>query len=89
MTVNQDKNTSELDINTKFKEYRVKLDELERLKFAKQVLLVLGMICVFVFASYAYSPKNEALGHIFELVKIGVLPLATLVVSFYFPSSRD
>ncbi len=31
--------------------------------------------------------KNEALSQAFELVKIGALPLVTLVVSFYFPNS--
>ena len=31
--------------------------------------------------------ENEALNQAFELVKIGALPLVTLVVSFYFPNS--
>ena len=89
VAANQDQN-AERDINERLeKNSVVRLDELERLRFAKQVMLVLGIICVFVFASYAYSPQNEALGHIFELVKISVPPLLTLVVSFYFPNRRD
>lgn len=40
-----------------------------------------------VFAAHAYWDKNEALRQTFELVKIGALPLVTLVVSFYFPTS--
>jgi len=64
----------------------VSLSEQERLRFAKQALGVLALICVGVFVGYALFPDNKALGDIFELVKIGVLPLVTLVVSFYFPS---
>lgn len=57
----------------------------ERLRFAKQVLLFLGGGAALVFAAYAVYPDNQALAGIFELVKIGLLPLVTLVVSFYFP----
>ena len=57
----------------------------ERLRFAKQVLLVLGGGSALVFTAYALFPDNQALASIFELVKIGLLPLVTLVVSFYFP----
>ena len=57
----------------------------DRLRFAKQVLLYVGALCVLVFAAYVRYPDNHALTNIFELIKIGVLPLVTLVVSFYFP----
>ena len=67
---------------------KVVINESERLKFAKQVLGIIGFICVSVFTAYAVFPDNEALTAIFELIKIGVLPLMTLVVSFYFPN-RD
>ena len=64
------------------------VDESERLRFAKQILFTLAGICIIVFAAYFWQPENKAISNIFELVKIGVLPLVTLVVSFYFPNSR-
>ena len=67
------------------KDLRV-INEGERLRFARQVLLF-GAVCVLVFAAYAFRPENKALSSIFELIKIGILPLITLVVSFYFPKS--
>ena len=68
----------------------VSLSALERLRFAKQALCVLALICIGVFIAYAQFPDNPALMAIFELLKIGILPLITLVVSFYFPSrERD
>ncbi len=60
------------------------IDESERLKFARQVLISLGFISVAVFVAYTAYPDNTALQEIFELIKIGLLPLVTLVVSFYF-----
>ncbi|HEJ8071688.1 TPA: hypothetical protein SMI41_004909, partial [Serratia marcescens] len=51
------------------------------------VLCGIFAVSVGVFAAHAYWDKNEALGQTFELVKIGALPLVTLVVSFYFPTS--
>lgn len=69
---------------------RVSISGLERLRFAKQALCVLTLICVGVFIAYAAFPDNIALAAIFELLKIGILPLVTLVVTFYFPSrERD
>ena len=61
------------------------INEGDRLRFAKQVLLFVGVVCVLVFGAYARWPANTALSSIFELIKIGLLPLITLVVSFYFP----
>lgn len=79
-----------IDLTTVFsKDSRVSIDEGERLKFAKQVLLWMALICVGVFAAYARWPDNPALAAIFELIKIGALPLITLVVSFYFPNSNN
>ena len=60
------------------------IDESERLKFARQVLVSLGVVSVAVFVAYTAYPGNTALQEIFELIKIGLLPLVTLVVSFYF-----
>jgi len=68
------------------KDLRV-IDEGDRLRFAKQVLLFVGVVCVLVFAAYAFRPDNQALASIFELIKIGLLPLITLVISFYFPKA--
>ncbi len=65
---------------------KVVINESERLRFARQVLGIIGVVCVAVFAAYAVFPDNKALVAIFELIKIGVLPLMTLVVSFYFPN---
>lgn len=56
----------------------------ERLKLARQLLLFLGVLTVGVFIAYPMAPENAALQAIFELFKIGVLPLITLIVSFYF-----
>ena len=62
----------------------VSIPEADRLKLARQLLLSLGVLTVGFFAWYARDPENSALQAIFELFKIGVLPLITLVVSFYF-----
>jgi hypothetical protein len=66
----------------------VSLPEGERLRFAKQVLFWLALICVGVIVGYAMYPDNRALGQIFEWLKICAPPLATLVFSFYFPSTK-
>ncbi len=58
----------------------------ERLRFARQVLLGLATICVGVFVAHGSYPDNACVSQTFELVKIGALPLVTLVVSFYFPN---
>ena len=77
-----------IDLNSVFsKESRVSIGESDRLKLAKQVLFWLGFICTAVFIGYAMSPDNAALAAIFELIKIGALPLITLVISFYFPNA--
>jgi hypothetical protein len=65
----------------------VDLTPTDRLTFAKQILLWLGFICVGVFVAHGLYPANAAISEIFELIKIGALPLVTLVVSFYFPNS--
>lgn len=60
------------------------IPETDRLKLARQLLLSLGGLTVGFFTWYAMAPENTALQAIFELFKIGVLPLVTLIVSFYF-----
>ena len=64
------------------------LDESSRLDFAKNILLCIFILIVAVFLAYSLYPENKALTQIYELIKIGALPLITLVISFYFPSSR-
>jgi len=64
----------------------VAIDEGERLALARQVLIGLAAICVGVFAAHGYAPDNAGISHVFEVVKIGALPLVTLVISFYFPN---
>jgi hypothetical protein len=79
-----------IDLNAVFQEgSKVNIDEGDRLAFAKQVLFGLGVICVGVFVGYSLYPDNTALASIFELIKIGALPLITLVISFYFPNSNN
>ena len=60
----------------------------QRLGLARQLLLFVGLYCIVSFGAYVAWPENEALRHIFEFTKIGVLPLVTLVVSFYFPKAQ-
>jgi len=79
-----------VDLNSVFSsDSQVTIDESDRLQFAKQVLFWLGFICVGVFIGYGMYPENKALSSIFELIKIGALPLITLVISFYFPKSNN
>lgn len=66
-----------------------KLGSRERLRFARQVLLGLFLLVVAVFVGYAVMPDNIAMAAIFEVIKIGALPLATLVVTFYFPNKSS
>ena len=66
----------------------VEFNETDILKLGKWVLIWLAIICIGVFIGYGYSPENKALADIFELIKIGALPLVTLIISFYFPNSK-
>jgi len=64
----------------------VKINARDRLRFAKQILLGLALMTLAVFIGYAAMPANPAMTQIFELTKIGVFPLVTLVIAFYFPT---
>lgn len=59
-----------------------------RLVFAKQLLCGLGAISIGVMIAYGFYPQNEALKAMFELVKIGMLPIVTLTASYYFPNHK-
>ncbi|MHA4869685.1 hypothetical protein ACXZ1M_18520 [Duganella sp. PWIR1] len=62
------------------------VNERDRLIFAKQVTLGLALISSAIMAGYACYPENRALAALIEIIKIGMLPMATLVISFYFTS---
>lgn len=79
----------QVDAETLYFDPSLVFDEMERLRLARQVLCGIFAVSVGVFAAHAYWEKNEALNQVFELVKIGALPLVTLVVSFYFPNSAS
>lgn len=64
----------------------VKINARDRLRFAKQILLGLALMTLAVFIAYAAMPANPAMAQIFELTKIGVFPLVTLAIAFYFPN---
>lgn len=80
-----------IDINSRFGNdgEAVKISENERMKLGKQVLFFIGLFVLLVCGAYIYQPDNTATSAIFELVKIGALPLVTLIISFYFPNSQN
>lgn len=81
--------TNDINVGSQFSKtaYVTELTESDRLRFAKQILSGIAIISTGVFAGYAALPDNKALAAVFELVKIGALPIVTLVISFYFPNS--
>lgn len=79
----------DVDLNTIFKDSNgVVIQEADRLRLARQVLICLFIICLIIFIWYAIQPDNKALSSIFEVIKVGVLPLVTLIISFYFPNTK-
>lgn len=77
-------NTQDVDVAGRFSDSVKPIREADRLRLAQWLLGFLGLLTVGIFIAYAKHPKNDALRAIFELFKIGVLPLITLIVSFYF-----
>ena len=71
-----------------YQEQVLVFDEMERLRLARQVLCGIFVISVGVFIAHAYWDQNESIRQVFELLKIGALPLVTLVISFYYPNSH-
>jgi hypothetical protein len=61
------------------------------LRFARHILLCLLLLSITVMLMYYFSDRsgvNEvAAKEIFEVIKIGVLPLVSLVIGFYFRKS--
>lgn len=79
-----------VDIEQRFSdEGSVKLPESERMRFGRQVLTWIGLFVVGICGIYIWQPNNEAAQAIFEMIKIGALPLVTLIVTFYFPTRSD
>ncbi|WP_419245868.1 hypothetical protein [Serratia sp. NFX21] len=74
-----------VDVETLYLDPALVFDEMERLRLARQVLCGIFVISVGVFVAHAYWDQNESIRQVFELLKIGALPLVTLVISFYFP----
>ena len=60
----------------------------ERLLFARQVLFALALIALIIAVLYINSGEEGAAAAVFEFVKVGLLPLAVLIVSFYFPREQ-
>lgn len=85
---------STIDLENQFRspknkaEQPVTLAEGDRLLLARQTLLCLLFVALFSFGAYILVPENKGAQQVFELVKIGVLPLVTLVIGFYFPNSQ-
>lgn len=64
------------------------VDETDRLKFAREILFSLFFFVILIVTLSVIFPDNKALDKIFDWAKIGVLPLVTLVIGFYFPNSQ-
>lgn len=77
----------QIDIEQEEKKFTLTLKETDRLLFAKQVLFFIFLFSIIIVGLAALSPTNELIIQMVDLVKIGVLPLVTLIVSFYFPQS--
>lgn len=60
----------------------------ERLQLAREILVGLALFCAFILVGYGFNPASEAFKAMFELVKIGALPVLPLVLSFYFPHAH-
>lgn len=77
------------DIDSEFKGEisPVNITGQHRLAFARSILICIGLFTTAFCAAWAFSPDNKALSQIFDFIKIGVLPLITLIIGFYFPNA--
>jgi hypothetical protein len=80
----------ERNIDSQFSEPNrgVTISETGRMLLGKQILLFLGLFVTGVCGFYFYQPDNSAVQAVFELIKIGALPLVTLIITFYFPTNQ-
>lgn len=78
----------DIDVSTGDKETVADVTGMDLLKFAHRILLALLGLSVMVMLMYYFSDRkgtNEvAAKEIFEVIKVGVLPLVSLVIGFYF-----
>lgn len=49
----------------------------------------MAIIAVGIMAAHGRWPDNKGFSDSFELIKIGTLPLVTLVIGFYFPKTKE
>ena len=85
-------NAKTRDVKTYYGDRDLGLGEIDRLEFAKQILLFLFLLVIFVFlASYAlvnYGAENKELvsivNTILDVTKTVVPSTVTLVLGFYF-----
>ncbi|WP_437616647.1 hypothetical protein [Erwinia sp. V71] len=78
---------TKIDIKEEEKGYTLTLNETDRLLLAKQVLFFIFLFSMAIVVFAAFFPENDLIRQMVDLIKIGVLPLITLIVSFYFPQS--
>ena len=80
--------THNVSLDSVFKQdSSVELSASDRLAFAKNLLAAIGCVCCAVFIAHGLWPDNTGVTEVFEIIKIGALPLITLIVTFYFPNS--
>lgn len=78
-----------LDVPNQLPEASLDISPLEKLRFglASYMLLAIFVLCVCIFYFYAHDPDNVALKEMFEFVKVSMMPLVVLIVSFYFKNN--
>ena len=76
-----------ISIQEEEQRFTLTLKETDRLLFAKQVLLFIFIFSITIVFLAAFFPDNRLIEEMVDIIKIGALPLITLIVSFYFPQS--
>jgi len=56
-------------------------------RLAGWMLGCIFVFCACIFYFYASYPDNAALKEMFEFVKVSIMPLVVLIVSFYFKNN--
>ena len=87
--------TGQTDSNFSTGEYSVANFDLALLRLAKQALLFIYIFVTLFLAVYilavvrGWSDACDLLGAIFEFIKIGILPLVVLILTFYFQKTAS
>lgn len=76
-----------ISIQDEEKRFTLSLKESDRLLFAKQVLFFIFLFSTLIVILAAFFPDNKLIDQMVDIIKIGALPLITLIISFYFPQS--